>query len=422
MRITMLALGTRGDVQPYIALGQGLQAAGHKVRLAALDIFEEFVSNQGLEFVSLGGISKEFSQRSNDEASRNTIAFHGLLGRIRFWRILGSSLERLMADSWDCCQGAEAIIYSRLALPAYHIAEKLGVPCYAAYMNPLSPTRAFPSPLFTSASSLGGTYNWLTHVLEEQFRWQFARQKINQWRQESLNLLPVPLTGFYRQQQKQQMPILCCYSPVVVPKPSDWSDWVHVTGYWFLDRSPDWQPTADLVNFLAAGPPPVYIGFGSMRSNNPEALTKLVLAALDQTGQRGLLFTGKGTMSNANLPANVFKIESVPHDWLFPQMAAVVHHGGAGTTSAALRAGVPSIVIPFIADQPFWGQCVADLGAGLPPILQKDLTAERLAAAIRIATSDEAMKARAVAVGEKIRAEDGVARAVEVFHRYLPSS
>ena len=151
-------------------------------------------------------------------------------------------------------------------------------------------------------------------------------------------------------------------------------------------------------------------------------MTELVLTALAQTGQRAILLTGQGRQGNADLPDNVFEIGSIPFDWLFPRMAAVVHHGGAGTTSAALRAGVPSIVIPFIADQPFWGQCVADLGAGLPPILQKDLTAERLAAAIRIATSDEAMKARAVAVGEKIRAEDGVARAVEVFHRYLPSS
>jgi UDP:flavonoid glycosyltransferase YjiC (YdhE family) len=151
-------------------------------------------------------------------------------------------------------------------------------------------------------------------------------------------------------------------------------------------------------------------------------MTELVLTALAQTGQRAILLTGQGRQGNADLPDNVFEIGSIPFDWLFPRMAAVVHHGGAGTMAAALRAGVPSFITPFGADQPFWGQRVADLGVGPSPVPGKKLTAERLAAAIRTITSDEAMKARARALGEKIRAEDGVARAIEVFHRYLPSS
>ena len=150
MRITILTVGTQGDVQPYVALGLGLQRAGHKVRLATLEYFQEFVSRQGLDFASLGGISQEFSQRCKDEESRNTISFNGLFGRVIWWRLLSSSLERLMNNCWDVCQGAEAIIYSQLALPGYHIAEKLAVPCYAAYTHPRTPTGAFPNPFYTS--------------------------------------------------------------------------------------------------------------------------------------------------------------------------------------------------------------------------------------------------------------------------------
>ncbi|NES79111.1 MULTISPECIES: glycosyltransferase [unclassified Okeania] len=421
MRITILALGTRGDVQPYIALGLGLQAAGHQVKIASLDIFEDFISNKGLHFASLGGISKKLKKRSQNKDKINSISFHGLWGRINWWFIFGSSLENLMFKTWEVCQETDVIIYSRLSLPAYHIAEKLGIPCYAAYTNPLTPTRTFPNPLFTSNFNLEGKLNWLTHIAEEQFCWQLIRKEINQWRTETLNLSPIPITGVYSRQRQQKIPTLHCYSPNVLPKPSDWQDWAYVTGYWFLDSPANWQPPKELIDFLVAGSPPVYIGFGSMSDTNPEALTKLVLDALAQSGQRGILMKGWGALSNADLPDNVFKIDSVPHDWLFPQVAAVVHHGGAGTTSAGLRAGVPSIIIPFVADQPFWGQRLANLGVGTQPIPRQELTAERLASAITIATSDETMKDRARILGQKIRAENGVKNAVEIINSHLSS-
>ena len=320
-----------------------------------------------------------------------------------------------MDDCWKCAQDAEAIIYSELALPGYHIAEKLGIPAYGAYTQPLRRTRVFRHT--QSNFQLPYSFNWITHIFEEQFRWQFTRKKINEWRK-TMNLKPLPITGFYRQQQQQQVPFFYCYSPSVIPKPSDWPEWAHVTGYWFLESPLDWQPPSDLLNFLDSGKPPVYIGFGSMRSRNPEALTKLILAALDRTGQRGIILTGWGALSNNNLPDNVFKIDSIPHNWLFPQMAAVVHHGGSGTTAAGLRAGIPSVIVPFGADQPFWGQRVAELGVGPLPILQKELTIEKLAAAIETAISDETMKARAATLGQKIRAEDGVTRAIAIIGGY----
>lgn len=421
MHITILALGTRGDVQPYIALGLGLKATGHQVIIASLDIFEDFVASKGLDFVSLGSISEKFKEDSQKKNNNNSTRFHGLWGRINWWSLFGSSIENLINTTYEVCQETEVIIYSRLCLPGYHIAEKLSIPCYAAYTNPLTPTRIFPNPLFTSNFNLDGTLNWLTHIVEEQFCWQFIKQKINQWRMETLNLSPIPITGVYRHQRQAKIPTLHCYSPSILPKPSDWQDWAYITGYWFLDRPANWQPPQELVDFIKGGSPPIYIGFGSMNDTNPEALTKLVLDALTESGQRGILLTGWGALTNADLPDNVLKIDSVPHDWLFPQMAAVVHHGGAGTTSAGLRAGVPSIIIPFFADQPFWGQRVADLGVGTQPIPRQELTADKLADAIKTVVSDETMKERARILAEKIAAENGVQKAVEIINSYLPN-
>jgi sterol 3beta-glucosyltransferase len=192
-----------------------------------------------------------------------------------------------------------------------------------------------------------------------------------------------------------------------------------VTGYWFLDPAEDWMPAPALVDFLAAGPPPVYVGFGSMSSRKPEETTALILGALARTGQRGIIHAGWGGMQRADLPDSVLMIDGVPFSWLFPRVAVVVHHGGAGTTSAGLRAGVPAVVVPFFGDQPYWGQRVADLGVGPAPIPRKKLTAERLAQAIQVAVTDHAMRQRAAELGTKIRAEDGVACAVAVVEQMV---
>ncbi|MBD1926377.1 glycosyltransferase family 1 protein [Trichocoleus sp. FACHB-90] len=419
MHITILTIGSRGDVQPYVALGLGLQAAGHKVCLATHAIFENFVRSQGLDFAPLAGNLKELfateeGQVIFSESGRNTIRFtRNFIGNF-----IGPIMEDLLADSWRACQGAEAIISMPLAIAGYHIAEKLGVPFYSAWTNPATQTRAFPIPWAPTGLRLGGTYNWLTYILFQQLVWQSIRSSVNQWRQKTLNLPPMPLTvpsWFYKS------PTFYCYSPAVLPKPPDWPDWVYVTGYWFLDRPPDWQPSADLVDFLAAGSPPVYVTFGSIIDRNPEALAKLVLEAIALTGVRAILDTGWGGLSNPELSEQVLCVtsDSAPHDWLLPQMAAMVHHGGSGTTFAGLRAGLPSIIVPSFGETFFWGQRVADLGVGPPPIPKKQLTVERLADAIHTATSDKTMQARVAALSQQIRSEDGVARAVEGFQNSI---
>ena len=417
MHITILTIGSRGDVQPFIALGQGLQRAGHKVKLATHANFESMTRNYGLDFSLIEGdvqanMLAESGQKMLD-AGGNIFTFMR-----RYGQMLAPMAERALVDSWAACQGTDAIIAHGAAFWGYDIAQKLGVPFYLAGLQPFSPNRDFPHPMMPPALRLGGLVNQLTYLLMWQLFWQLFRKPINQWRGNTLNL-PTWEQNPFGDGRWQQVPILYGYSPTVIPKPRDWTEQLHVTGYWFLDSPPDFSPPPELVDFLEAGKPPVYIGFGSMTGRNPELMTEIALSALAKTKQRGILLTGWGGISNADLPDSVFKIDSIPHNWLFPQMAAIVHHGGAGTTAAALRAGVPNIVIPFIVDQPFWGHHVAQLGVGPKPIPKKKLTVERLAAAIRTAVEDQTMGQRAAVLGQKIRSEDGIGQAVKAFHQHL---
>jgi sterol 3beta-glucosyltransferase len=418
MKITIIAIGTRGDVQPYVALGLGLQGAGHRVRLAACANFKEFVSDRGLDFFPIRCDPREWleSDAGRDwlKSSRNPIKFiRGLT------HLMQPSMERSLADSWTASQGADAIIYSLLAIGGYHIAEKLRVPSFAALIHPARRTRAFPSIAIHEKFSLGGYFNLLTHVAAEQLFWHPFRRLINKWRGQTLGLPPAHFFGPWGQMVKQKSPYLFGYSPSVVPKPRDWGEWLHVTGYWFLERPSDWEPAEDLLNFLDSGPPPVYVGFGSTVESDPEVLTDVVPKSLLISGCRGILLDESTGLGGVDLPDSVFTVDSIPHDWLFPRMAAVVHHGGAGTTASGFRAGIPNIVIASQAEMYFWGRRVAALRVGPESLLRRELSAERLATAISLATGDPGIRERAAALGKRIRAEDGVANAVKAFQERL---
>ena len=417
MRITVLALGSRGDIQPMLALAVGLQKTGrHKVRFAAPDNFEPIAKEYNLDFHPLGVDTQKLLGTSGIDPNRNTLLwFREVL------RLIKPIVGRVAENTWLACQDAEFIVYSTVGVGAYHVAEKLGVPCaWASPIPGLAPTRAYPSPggVFPTLP-LGGGYNLLTHTLSGQLFQALTGRYINRWRREKLDLPAIPFGKYpYYQIDGRPQPVLGSYSPIVAPKPPDWSEHIHVTGYWFLDPAPDWQPPAELVNFIEAGTPPVYIGFGSMANRTPEQTTQLVQEALALSGQRGVLATGWGGLRHANLPANLFILDAVPHAWLFPRMAAVVHHGGSGTTGAGLRAGVPSVLVPHMGDQPFWARRVTELGVGPQPIPRRKLTSERLAAAITTATTDKDMQTRAAALGEGIRAEEGVGRAIEIIEGF----
>jgi len=251
----------------------------------------------------------------------------------------------------------------------------------------------------------------------QQMMWQTFRAADNKARRQVLGIAPVSFWGPFALLEQDNRTILCGYSQHVIPIPKDWGNSIHVTGYWFLEPSAGWEPPADLVRFLKSGPPPVYIGFGSMVNRKPEEVADLVLRALERCGQRAVVSAGWGGIKAVELPQTICAIGSIPHSWLFPRMAAVVHHGGVGTTAAGLRAGVPAVITPFFGDQPYWGQRVHELGVGPRPIPRRQLTADRLAEAIHAAVTSTGMRDRSAQLGEHIRNEDGIGRAVEVLEQ-----
>jgi len=418
LRITITTGGSRGEVQPYVALGLGLEAAGHEVRISAQAAYQQFVQEWGLGFHPISGDPHQLVSELL-EAGNNPIRFARC-----FRRVLGSLMEQNLEEYLAACRDAEVIIYSPVGFLGYYIAEALRVPRVGAALYPLfSRTRHFPSSIvpigkLRPSGTLGGLYNYLTYPFSEQLFWQSFRTPASRALEEHLGLSPSFL-GPFGEMIRHREPILYGWSPSVLPQPTDWGPWLHTTGYWFLDRPRGWQAPRELTDFLEAGSPPVFIGFGSMNNIAAERLTKIVLQALELEGQRGLLATGWGGMGNAALPDTVFRVEDVPHDWLFERVRAAIHHGGAGTTSASLRAGIPTLVVPFFADQPFWGWRDAELGVGPEPVSPRSLGVEQLAGAIRRFTSDRDMRARATAMGRRIRNENGIERAVEAFDLHV---
>ena len=422
MHIAIIAPGSRGDVQPYIALGKGLIEAGHTVRIVTHENFGDFVTSHGVGFVPIPGDVQEIAQSTQMQKRVESGNFAAVLAQMAKDAKRGALT--MARAGLDACRDVDLLLAGIGGLfTALAVAEKLSLPLIQALYIPFTPTRAYPSFLVPKLppavkGALGGAYNRISYGLARQMIWQGFRSADRMARRDVLHLHAAPLLGPFDAAATRGCPVLYGVSPSVIPPAPDWSDTVHVTGYWFLDPPADWSPPAELTVFLQAGPPPVYVGFGSMSSRKPEEIADLVLRALEQSGQRAVLLSGWGGLSGADLPDSVLMVESVPFSWLFPRVAAVVHHGGAGTTSAGLKAGVPSIVVPFFGDQPFWGQRIADLGVGPAPIPRRKLTAERLARAIREAVTDDAMQQRAAALGARIRAEDGTARAVEVIEAF----
>jgi len=417
MHLAIIALGSRGDVQPYIALGRGLREAGHAVRLVTHQNFEELVTSHGLEF---------WPARGNVQDVAESEEMKQLLEKGNFIAITRHTAQQAEGaavhwaeDGLAACQGVDLIIAGIGGLfIGVALAEKLGIPILQAYLVPFSSTKDFPGPLLPqNLTHLGGAFNRLSYRLIRQLMWMGFRSADSLSRRKVLGLPPAPFAGPYDSARAKGLPVLYGFSPSVIPAPSDWPKDAHVTGFWFLDSAENWAPPSDLVNFIQAGPPPLYIGFGSMSNRKPEETADLVLQALSNTGQRAILLSGWGGLHKANLPDSVFMIDSVPHAWLFPRVAAVVHHGGAGTTAAGLRAGVPSVVIPFFADQPFWGHTVSKLGVGPAPIPRKKLIVERLTNAIQETISDQNMRQRAADLGARIQSEDGIGRAVEIVQQ-----
>ncbi|KAJ7124733.1 glycosyltransferase family 1 protein [Mycena crocata] len=422
LHFTFLTIGSRGDVQPYIALAKGLMADGHKVRIATHGEFKEWIETYGIEFGFVGGDPAELMRICIENGTFTVSFLKEGLQKFRGW------LDDLLMNSWDACQGTDVLIESPSAMGGYHIAEALGIPYFRAFTMTWTRTRAYPHAFAVPERKMGGGYNYMTYVMFDQVFWRAIAGQINRWRRNVLHLGSTSLDKM----EPHKIPFLYNFSPHVVPPPLDWPEWIRVTGYWFLDDADvgakKWSAPPDLVAFIdtahAEGKKVVYIGFGSIVVSDPKTMTRCVIDAVLRSGVRAILSKGWSDRLQAKaadaseleepLPKEIYSIPSVPHDWLFPRIDAACHHGGAGTTGASLRAGIVTIVKPFFGDQFFSADRVEALGVGTGI---RKLTVDTLTEALISATTDVKQIDRARLLGEQIRSEDGVATAVESIYR-----
>lgn len=415
MRLTILIPGTEGDVRPFIALGARLQAGGHAVRLATTANFTEAVETAGLEYGLLSGDLRAIAAENLAAFERGRSVFSMVRAAQRITR---SMVAPWVAEGVTACRDADLLLAGGGAVPfGASIAEALGKPFVQAYLQPHMlfgdlPSTRLPIP----RRPLPAVANRAINQVLDLLTWRALRPAVNDVIRAELGLLPFPWYGPHLLLKRGQWPLLYGFSAQVVPPPAGLPAHARITGYWFADRAAAWQPPADLAAFLAAGPKPLYVGFGSMSDREAQAVTDLIVRAVAMSGRRAILATGwGGLVARADIPADrLMIIDGAPHDWLFARVTAAIHHGGAGTTAAAVRAGIPSIVVPFFGDQPFWAWRLEQLGVAPPKLLRKIMTAEDLARAIARA-GDPAMQARARELGRRVDAEQGLSTAVEAL-------
>jgi sterol 3beta-glucosyltransferase len=412
VRATILAPGSRGDVQPYIAIGQALLALGHECTVVTTLDHEALVRTYGLEVATIPVNVAAELERAH---TRRSVEGGGVIASFRQFAAIARRAACSMAEvGLDACRGADVIVTNfGTALIADAISRKLGVPVVQAYNVPVTMTSALPSALFPQLD-FGSLSRRIGHRLTRAALWSTARASANDACIELLGAKPAPfLPGAHA--GLLPGPVLYGLSESFLPRPGDWSESARVTGFWFVEEPRDFAAPDALMRFLDEGAPPVCIGFGSMHTENGKDLSAILVDAAASAGVRLVLLSGWAGLEPEVLSKNVIALQGIPHSWLYPRCRAVVHHGGAGTTAAAVRAGVPAVVVPFHGDQPFWGSRVHELGVGPEPIPRRKLTRERLARAIEQAATDRALHERAAAVGRLVRAERGASLAAELI-------
>ncbi|KIW88993.1 uncharacterized protein Z519_10477 [Cladophialophora bantiana CBS 173.52] len=418
LRITCLTIGSRGDVQPYIALCKGLLSEGHRPRIATHAEFGPWIQKHGIDFRPVDGDPAELMRICVENGMFTYSFLREASAKFRTW------IDELLTSAWTACQDSDLLVESPSAMAGIHIAEALGIPYFRAFTMPWTRTRAYPHAFAVPEHKIGGAYNYYSYVMFDNVFWKAIAGQVNRWRKKELGLRSTNLDKM----QPNKVPFLYNFSPHVVAPPLDYSDWVRVTGYWFLDEASDWTPPTELTDFIKKARDDkkklVYIGFGSIVVSDPAALTKTVVDSVLKADVRCILSKGwsdrlgdpQAVRTEVPLPPDIFQIKSAPHDWLFRQIDAACHHGGAGTTGASLRAGLPTVVKPFFGDQFFFGSRVEDLGVG---ICLKKVNVSLFSRALWEATHSERMILKAKLLGEQIRKENGVQTAIQAIYRDL---
>ena len=412
MQIVVMASGTRGDVQPMIALGSALRRVGHAVRLVAGENFRTWIESYGLEAYP----TSDMEALMQGDLGVAWVEGASQLRQLRAMKdLLHSTAGRMIQDTIEGTRGADLLISGFLTEPfGQAISEHLGIPQISVALQPYRATSSGPASLLALLPDETSRANRWAGRFTERISWSVVSETVGVLR-ERLKL-PAHSTRSYLRTARQ-IPALYAMSRHVVPPIADAN--VHTTGYWFLPEAS--APPTDLERFLEAGDPPVYVGFGSMSSSDPAATLRMIVAATERVGRRAVIGRGWSRAAAPDLPATVYLLDSAPHQWLFPRTAALVHHGGAGTTAAGLAAGKPTLIVPHMADQPYWGRRIAALGVGAPPLPRHRLSVTALAERLERLLGDTELQAKAAALGRRIRAEHGVEEAVEWIGRFIAS-
>ncbi|MBE0688281.1 MAG: glycosyltransferase family 1 protein [Anaerolineaceae bacterium] len=408
----ILTYGTRGDVEPFVALGVGLIQVGYSVRLVGPQAFSALVEDHGLEFQAIQSNSEELGQVLADRAGRNWIKMITRMTEHVF-PLAKSALGVIEHASI----GADLIIHSFLMTDAGHImAKKLGIPDISAQFFPVFlPTKEFPAVGLPDLP-FGKLYRFGSHALSTAtFRYgpRIIYKRLKKSAPELPDLAPWLLTG----PVEDQTPILFAYSRFVLPFPENWPKNAHITGYWQLPVPSGWEPPADLVNFLENGTPPIYFSPGSMQSKKASQLLNLVIRAAVKSGVRVVLGVSPAEIPEEMQGENVICANDVPHAWLFPRVAFILHHGGAGTCGSALSAGVPNTAIPYSVDQFFWAKRLAQAGVGPSAPDARHLTEKDLTELIQDGIGNPKYRGKAINLVQKIRQEDGLSNALDIIQK-----
>lgn len=412
MQISILTYGSRGDVQPFLALALGLKNAGNQVVLAAPHRFSDFIESYGIACEPLAGDPDELSLLLN-QAGDNP------------FRMVQSMQKHVVGIAPDVVRGVrralvgtDMIIHSfAFTTGAHSYARELGIPDVSIQMFPVfAPTREFPAIGVNGSKS--GWHNYFTHWLSTNIFWHVGNAGYFQLRKKAPQDFPSKLFWpFKPSNTRTQTPLIFAISPQILPMPKEWNlPYIHQPGYFFL-KEENYNPPPELVNFLKSGKAPLCVTFGSMVNPDVQRVTKSIMEAANHLGERIIILTGWGGWKPEIHNENTFFIESVHHSWLFPQCKLVIHHGGAGTTAAGIKAGVPAIIIPHTADQPFWGRRIADIGVGPRPIPVKKVTTERIILALEQSNS-EAIRNKAAQIGLQIQAENGIENTITLIEKH----
>jgi sterol 3beta-glucosyltransferase len=409
MKVLMLTFGTRGDVQPYLALARRLEQTGHLAAVCTAEGYRSQVEAAEVGYLPMNNDLLRLTQQAMSAMSR-------VRDTPRLLRAMGTAQRAALQDQWAAARDYRptVIVYHPKALGGYHVAERLDVPGVLSLPLPFfTPTREFPTP-FIGRWPLGGRANRASYQLQRATALLYGGM-LNEFRGQ-LGLSPIRRTAtMLSDHHGRPVPILYAFSRHIRPVPADYPPQVHVTGSWFLDHQPSWRPDPQLEEFLAAGPPPIYIGFGSMGfGKGAEQRYAAIVEAVERAGLRAVLASGWSQVS-AETTEHLLVVDDVPHDWLLPQVSAVVHHGGSGTTAAGLRAGRPSLLCPVIGDQPFWAEQIRTLGAGPDPLPWRALSATRLESRLRDLVAEHHYQHEAARIGELIATEDGPQAAIDIL-------